>query len=153
MSLGPSSEGTVSNPDWSNLNEQDQETWKAKHAEYGLRLQCAKEQEKALKAQLNAQCEHLWLETQERENHRLELDLIQNEQDRVAQDKEQERVEALQSEKAKLLEVVHEQEHCFELEKECLKAEFNERQMKLEHDISMYEMEIEQGKSEMELQR
>ena len=90
---------------------------------------------------------------QERENHRLELDLIQHEQDRVAQDKEQGRVEALQGEKAKLLEVVWEQEHRFEIEKERLKAEYSERQMKLEHDINLYEMEIEQCKHEMELQR
>ena len=118
-----------------------------------MRLQHAKEREKALKAQLNAQRERLHLETQEWENQHLELDLIQGEQERVAQDKEQEQVELLQAEKAKLLEVVRKQEHRFELEKERVRAEFNERRLKLQHDLNLREMEVEQQQSEIDLQK
>ena len=93
------------------------------------------------------------LEMQEHENQCLEFDLMQGEQDRVAKDREQERIEALQAEKVKLSEIVKEQEHQFEIEKEHAHAEYSERQSKLEHDLCMCEMEIEQKKQELELQK
>ena len=124
-----------------------------KKSEITQRFQRAKEREKALKAQISTQRERIRLEMQERENMCLESELAQHEYERTVQDREQQRLDNLTSEKRRLEEAAKCHEHEFELAQERLKAEFKDRQLQLEHQIKLRELELDQQMQESELQK
>ena len=148
--LGPSSDSTISNPDLSQGNV-GPDVWQVQKVQLFVKLQRAKEREKALKAQISAQCKRIRLEVQERENQRLESDLIHCEQERLAADRECARADQLLAKRNKLSELAKENEHEFALHQQRLMADFQEHTSQLEHEIKLRELEIEQQKREAEL--
>ena len=151
VAMGMSSDSTVSNPDLGQ-GELGPEGWRIKKVELACKLQRAKEREKALKAQISAQRERIRLEQQEKENNRLESELLLREQERESLDREQMRNDAFIAEKLKLDEEGKVREHEFSVEIERMKCDFIARQKQLEHDIKIKEMQLAFEKQESALQ-
>ena len=67
------------------------------------------------------------------------------------QDREAQRGDELAAEKFKLQDMAREQEHQFTLQQERVRADFREKQAKLEHELKMRELEVEQQLQEQAL--